>query len=275
MHAKSDSRRFLRFAAGDQVAGSRAHVRLVCLPAEADLINKEGAACACPSRARRADRGRFAQLPGKLSRVAAGRGQAGRLRSRSPRHAGAAISLARRARAARFGSQSQGSLHVDHEHAAAALPRAHSGHLCDACRVLYDPTVWDRFDPALMTFAARSQAFRPPEEKVNVLQSGCRQSSRRLFLRMAHTAILRGWSRHRSRPLREPRAAVKLKGTSRSSCRSRSGNADAGNYRCITKDGIRSIRKPCTPTSRPRARCTTGWVKLCSLRRARNDLGAV
>ena len=34
----------------------------------------------------------------------------------------------------------------------------------------------------------------------------------------------------------------------------------AGNYRCVTKDGIaRRSRKRCTPTSTPRARCTTGW----------------
>src|SRR4029078_4151050 len=42
----------------------------------------------------------------------------------------------------------------------------------DACRPCYtDPAVWDSFDPALMTLCSPDpQAFRPPEEKVNVLQ---------------------------------------------------------------------------------------------------------
>ena len=36
-----------------------------------------------------------------------------------------------------------------------------------------DPRVWDRFDPALMTLCSPDpQAFRPPEEKANVLQVG-------------------------------------------------------------------------------------------------------
>src|SRR6185437_14050186 len=36
-----------------------------------------------------------------------------------------------------------------------------------------DPSVWDRFDPALMTLCSPDpQAFRPPEERANVLQVG-------------------------------------------------------------------------------------------------------
>src|SRR3712207_9084109 len=42
----------------------------------------------------------------------------------------------------------------------------------DALRVAYtDPTVWQGFDPAFMTLCSPDpQAFRPPEEPVNVLQ---------------------------------------------------------------------------------------------------------
>ncbi len=36
-----------------------------------------------------------------------------------------------------------------------------------------DPTIWDRFDPDLMTLCSPDpQAFRPPEEKTNVLHAG-------------------------------------------------------------------------------------------------------
>ena len=47
------------------------------------------------------------------------------LRPRRPLHAGAAIPLPRRARAARRGGEVARALHVDHEHAAAALREAH------------------------------------------------------------------------------------------------------------------------------------------------------
>ena len=42
----------------------------------------------------------------------------------------------------------------------------------DALKPAYtDPTVWDNFDPALLTLCSPDpQAIRPPEEKVNVLQ---------------------------------------------------------------------------------------------------------
>jgi hypothetical protein len=46
------------------------------------------------------------------------------------------------------------------------------GLAADAYRHCYtDPTVWDNFDPALMTLCSPDpQAFRPPEEQLNVLQ---------------------------------------------------------------------------------------------------------
>jgi len=64
----------------------------------------------------------------------------------------------------------------------------------DACRGCYtDPTVWDRFDPALMTLCSPDpQAFRPPEEKLNVLQVRLPTNFKSArFSSDAHTAILR------------------------------------------------------------------------------------
>src|SRR5207253_8082372 len=56
-----------------------------------------------------------------------------------------------------------------------------------------DPTVWDRFDPALMTLCSPDpQAFRPPEEKLNVLQVRLPTNFKSArFPSDAHTAILR------------------------------------------------------------------------------------
>ena len=63
-----------------------------------------------------------------------------------------------------------------------------------ACRGCYtDPAVWDGFDPALMTLCSPDpQAFRPPEEKVNVLQVRLPTNFKSArFDSDAHTAVLR------------------------------------------------------------------------------------
>ncbi len=56
-----------------------------------------------------------------------------------------------------------------------------------------DPSVWDGFDPALMTLASPDpQAFRPPEEAKNVLQVGLPTNFKAArFEQEAFTAILR------------------------------------------------------------------------------------
>src|SRR5436190_4105104 len=56
-----------------------------------------------------------------------------------------------------------------------------------------DPTVWDSFDPAFMTLCSPDpQAFRPPEEKINVLQVRLPTNFKSArFASEAHTKILR------------------------------------------------------------------------------------
>ena len=64
----------------------------------------------------------------------------------------------------------------------------------DKCRDAYtDPTVWDDFDPDYMTLCSPDpQAFRPPEDKVNVLQVRLPTNFKAArFVSDAHTAILR------------------------------------------------------------------------------------
>src|SRR4029450_8304366 len=63
-----------------------------------------------------------------------------------------------------------------------------------ACRAAFtDPTVWEGFDPACMTLCSPDpQAFRPPEDKVNVLQVRLPTNFKSArFVSEAHTAILR------------------------------------------------------------------------------------
>ena len=56
-----------------------------------------------------------------------------------------------------------------------------------------DPAVWDDFDPALMTLCSPDpQAFRPPEDKINVLQVGLPTNFKAArFDSDEHTAMLR------------------------------------------------------------------------------------
>src|SRR5918998_5758828 len=64
----------------------------------------------------------------------------------------------------------------------------------DALKPAYtDPTVWDSFDPRFLTLCSPDpQAFRPPEEKVNVLQVRLPTNFKAArFDAEAHTAILR------------------------------------------------------------------------------------
>ena len=101
-------------------------IHLVCLPAEADLINAEGFKVKLPVRGRSEPvLLEFAQAAGQGDGRPRDRRQPEGLRPGRPLHAGAAISLARRARTARRGRQVARALHVDHEHAAAALHQAH------------------------------------------------------------------------------------------------------------------------------------------------------
>ena len=162
------------------------------------------------------------------------------------------------------------AVHVDHEHAAAALPRAHSGTATStSLRDCYtDPTVWDGFDPALMTLCSPDpQAFRPPEEKVNVLQvePADQLQGRALPVGRAHGDAARPRGRHLRRAPRRPwscRSSCAC--TTRCSCRSPSGAccSPATTAACRPARSARSAR-PCTAIS-TQSRDVYDWVSaLC------------
>src|SRR6516165_8582232 len=98
-------------------------IRLVCLPAEADLINAEGFRVRLPVRGRPSPVELDSRkLPGS---VTAG-GTAGAIRPGRAGGAGAAIPVRRRARTPRCRRAGESALHVDHEYAAAQLSAAYS-----------------------------------------------------------------------------------------------------------------------------------------------------
>src|SRR2546429_3074227 len=224
-------------------------VRLVCVPAEAELINKEGARVRMPVKGREGlievD---SRKLPGKLSAslpaevkpadydLVALAMQEPQYRSPGVRELLDAVAKAR--------VPCMSIMNMPPLPYLARIP----GVSADACRGCYtDPTVWDRFDPARMTLCSPDpQAFRPPEEKLNVLQVRLPTNFKSArFPSDAHTAILRRLEADiEAARFENIELPVKLKvHESVFVPLAKWAMLMAGNYRCITKDGIRSIKE--------------------------------
>lgn len=148
------------------------------------------------------------------------------------------------------------------------------------CRVAYaDATVWDSFDPACMTLCSPDpQAFRPPEEPVNVLQVRLPTNFKAAaFEAPAHTAMLRRLQADieairldvDGEKLELP---VKLKvHDSVFVPLAKWSMLLAGNYRCVTAQGIRPIREA-VHSDLSTSRAVYHWVsELCMLLGARAD----
>ncbi len=252
-------------------------VRLVCLPAEAELINKEGARVRMPVKGREGlievD---SRKLPGKLSALlpvdvkpadydlVALAMQEPQYRSPGVRELLDAVAKAR--------VPCMSIMNMPPLPYLARIP----GVSADACRSCYtDPTVWDRFEPARMTLCSPDpQAFRPPEEKLNVLQVRLPTNFKSArFPSDAHTAILRGLEADiEAARFENIELPVKLKvHESVFVPLAKWAMLMAGNYRCITKDGIRSI-KEAVHTDIGASRSVYDWVvQLCKSLGARED----
>jgi hypothetical protein len=122
----------------------------------------------------------------------------------------------------------------------------------EALRPAYtDATVWDSFDPAFMTLNSPDpQAIRPPEEKVNVLMVTLPTNFKvAKFDNEAHTAILRQLEKdveaaRFDTPEGKIELPVKLKvHDSIFVPLAKWAMLLAGNYRCITKDGMRTAQE--------------------------------
>jgi hypothetical protein len=134
-----------------------------------------------------------------------------------------------------------------------------------------DAAVWDSFDPKFITLCSPDpQAFRPPEEKVNVLQVRLPTNFKSArFESDAHTAILRKLEADIEAARFEVdgkkiELPVKLKvHDSVFVPLAKWAMLLAGNYRCVTKQGMRSI-KDAVHSDIAASRAVYEWVvKLC------------
>ncbi len=117
---------------------------------------------------------------------------------------------------------------------------------CDLDHCYTNARVWDGFDPELVTLCSPDpQAFRPPEEKANVLHVGLPTNFKTApFANPAHNAILE--------KLETDIAAVQVDGLdipvklklydSLYVPLAKWSMLLAGNYRCVTSDGVRPIK---------------------------------
>jgi len=227
--------------------------RLVCLPAEADLINQEGARVRMPVKGREGlvevD---SRKLPGKLS---AG-GPAGidptdfdlvALAMQEPQYRSSGVRELLDA-VAKAKVPCMSIMNMPPLPYLARVPGVDAA----ACRDCYtDATVWDSFDPALMTLCSPDpQASRPPDEKLNVLQVRLPTNFKSArFPSDAHTAILRRLEADIEAARFDTGAGkielpVKLKvHDSVFVPLAKWAMLMAGNYRCVTKQGIRPIKE--------------------------------
>jgi len=226
-------------------------VTLVCLPAEAALINKEGTRVRMPVKGRDSPVEVASRaLPGALS----AEGPAAvdpaaydlvALAMQEPQYRASGVRelLARIARA-RLPCMS--IMNMPPLPYLARIP----GVSPDACRACYtDATVWDGFDPALLTLCSPDpQASRPPEEKANVLQVRLPTNFKSArFESDAHTAILRRLEADIEAARFDTgkeriELPVKLKvHASVFVPLAKWAMLMTGNYRCITEAGMRTI----------------------------------
>jgi hypothetical protein len=122
----------------------------------------------------------------------------------------------------------------------------------DALKPAYtDPSVWDSFDPATLTLCSPDpQAIRPPEEKVNVLQVTLPTNFKvARFDSDRSTAILRDLEKdidavRFETPEGRIELPVKLKvHDSIFVPLAKWAMLLAGNYRCVTRDGMRTAQE--------------------------------
>jgi hypothetical protein len=229
------------------------NVKLVCLPAEADLINLEGFRVRMPIRGRQ-DQIEIdsRKLPGKVS--AAGPAQINPkdydligLAMQEPQYGSPGVRALLDA-VAKSRVPCMSIMNMPPLPYVKRIP----GLNYDALKPAYtDPTVWDSFDPGTITLCSPDpQAIRPPEEKVNVLQVTLPTNFKvARFDDEKSTAILRQLEKdidaiRFQTPQGEIELPVKLRvHNSIFVPLAKWAMLLAGNYRCITTDGMRTAQE--------------------------------
>jgi len=229
------------------------NVKLICLPAEAEAFNSDGAIVRMPVKGREG----LVQLE---SRKAPGKLTAGSPESAKPSEYDLVVLAMQEPQ-----YRSPGVRELLDAVAKSKVPCMSIMNMpplpylarvpgidVKACRECYaGPEVWDSFDPATMTLCSPDpQAFRPPEEKVNVLQVRLPTNFKSArFVSDKDTAMLRGLEAD-VEAIRFDTGSGKIELPVKLKVHdsvfvplAKWAMLIAGNYRCITKDGMRPIKE--------------------------------
>jgi hypothetical protein len=228
-------------------------VKLVCLPAEADLINAEGFRVRLPVKGRK-DLVEIdsRKLPGKVSAIgASGVNPADfdlvGLAMQEPQYRSPGVRELLDA-VAKSKVPCMSIMNMPPLPYVKRIP----GLNYDGLKAAYtDPSVWDSFDPQFVTLCSPDpQAIRPPEERVNVLQVTLPTNFKvARFADDRYTAMLRQLEKEIEAvrfdaPEGKIELPVKLKvHDSIFVPLAKWAMLLAGNYRCITRDGIRTAQE--------------------------------
>ncbi|MGH8617756.1 MAG: ketopantoate reductase family protein [Burkholderiales bacterium] len=259
---------------GTKLALAGHNVHLICLPAEADLINSEGAVIRMPIKGREGlVEIRSKTLPGKLTAggvqgVKPGDYDLIALAMQEPQYRSPGVrELLDAVAKSRVPCMSIMNM--------PPLPylKRIPGLNADACRDAFtDASVWDSFDPKTLTLCSPDpQAFRPPEDKVNVLQVRLPTNFKAArFDSDAHTQILRDLERDVDAIRFDPGDGKKIELPVKLKVHesvfvplAKWSMLLAGNYRCVLKDSVRPI-KDAVHADLEASRSVYQWVvKLC------------
>ncbi|MFN0262346.1 ketopantoate reductase family protein [Tepidamorphus sp. 3E244] len=224
------------------------HVTLVCRTQTAELINSKGTEVRIKLRGEDDFRAiRSGDLPGKLNAVTPEDANPGDydmvgLAMSEPQYGASSVAtLMKRIAEARVPCLSIMNMPP------LAYLRRIEGINCDDLEGCYaNPRVWDGFDPELVTLCSPDpQAFRPPECEANVLQVGLPTNFKAAaFACPEHNEMLQA--------MEDDIAAVTIDGNdvpvklkkfdSLFVPLAKWSMLITGNYRCMTKDGLRSIK---------------------------------
>jgi hypothetical protein len=228
-------------------------VKLVCLPQEAALINSEGAIVRMPVKGRDGlVEIRSRELPGKVSACGTAEANPGDhdlvgLAMQEPQYRSPGVRELLES-VARSNVPCLSIMNMPPLPYLARIPGIDPKRCVDAYT---DASVWDAFDPKRVTLCSPDpQAFRPPEEGVNVLQVRLPTNFKAArFDSDAHTAMLRELEsgiegvRFALPGGEKIELPVKLKvHDSVFVPLAKWAMLLAGNYRCVQRDGIVSIR---------------------------------
>ncbi|MBV1696495.1 MAG: hypothetical protein KGP27_18705 [Hyphomicrobiales bacterium] len=260
---------------GTKLAMAGHHVHLVCLPAEAELFNKNGAIVRMPVKGIEGlVEVSSLKLPGRITAsppagVVPGQYDLVALAMQEPQYRSAGVRELLDA-VARSAVPCMSIMNMPPLPYLARIPGLDTAKLTHC---FTDASVWASFDPATMTLCSPDpQAFRPPEEPMNVLQVRLPTNFKAArFPADTHTALLRELEagvdaaryEHAGKRIELP---VKLKvHESVFVPLAKWAMLLAGNYRCVQADAMRPI-KDAVHANIEESRAVYDWVvKLCTM----------